>query len=129
MAIQRGLECEKSIIFVEITTSFQIARISTIFCASSCIIYEKIPFSISTIGNKPHVDIPKNAPLRACWKRVIEQKHHAHWRTSLSKKKLCLLYYVALQILCKYMDFIHYDYKEVLQAHHSFYRHAIFCTL
>ena len=65
MAIQRGLEFEKSILLVENTTSFQIARFSTIFCVSSCIIYEKIPFSKHAIGHKPHVDILKNAPLRA----------------------------------------------------------------
>ena len=33
----------------------------------------KIPLSIPTICNKPHVDILKNAPLRACWKRT------GHW--------------------------------------------------
>ena len=33
---------------------------------------DKIPFSITTSCNKPNVDILKNAPLRACWKRVIE---------------------------------------------------------
>ena len=44
MAIQRGLECSKSILFVGITTFFQIGRISTIFKVSSCILYEKNPF-------------------------------------------------------------------------------------
>ena len=44
MAIQRGLECSKSILFVGITTFFQIGRISTLFEVSSCILYEKNPF-------------------------------------------------------------------------------------
>ena len=36
---------------------------------------KKNPFSVPTICNKSHVDIFKNVPLRACWKRVIDQRH------------------------------------------------------
>jgi len=46
MAIQRGLEFEKSILFVGITTFFQIACISTILKVPSCIIYEKNPYNL-----------------------------------------------------------------------------------
>ena len=47
---------------------FQIARIFTIFKVSSCIIYEKITFSIPTICNKPHVDIIKEYALESLLK-------------------------------------------------------------
>ena len=74
MAIQRGLECPKSILFVGITTFFQIALPQ--FLRYLHVSYmKKIPFSIPTICNKPHVDILKNAPLRVCWKRVINETH------------------------------------------------------
>ena len=60
--------------FPVFTTFVQITRISTILKVSSCILYEKNPFSIPTICNKPHVNIFLNAPLRACWKQVIDQR-------------------------------------------------------
>ena len=66
MAIQSGLEFEKSIISVEITTSFQIARISTFFLYLHVSYMKKILFSVPTICSKPHVNIMKNVRQRGC---------------------------------------------------------------
>ena len=66
MAIQRGLEFSKSILFVGITTFFKSLAFSQFLRYLHVSYMKKIPFSIPTICNKPHVDILKNAPLRAC---------------------------------------------------------------
>ena len=66
MTIQRGLECFKSILFVGITTFFQISRIFTICKVSSCIIYEQKSFFYTCNLRQIACRYSKNALLRAC---------------------------------------------------------------
>ena len=92
-------------------TFFQIARISTIFKLSSCILYEKK----NTICNKPHVDILKNAPLRACWKRVIDQRHPVLW--TLKRKPFNVKKYHISRGDCLLAFYLHCEDVNECESH------------